>query len=86
MMTSEPTGEEKAESTAPRQPASAKEQSSLSTRFLWVLLGVMIVMISLPLLPQGWHRPAGGLLMIWLAYELWVLVYRTFASRKEPID
>ncbi len=81
-MSTEPQPETKEETTETGESISGKEgEATLNTRFLWVLLGVMIAMVSMPLLPEGWRNVGGGLLMLWLAYELWVLVYRTFASR-----
>jgi len=56
------------------QPAS--KEASLDTRFLWVLLGTLVAMVALPLLPETGRNLGGGLLMIWLAYELWILLYR----------
>ena len=81
-MSTEPQSETKEQTAAPGESTSTtKGEATLNTRFLWVLLGVMIAMVAMPLLPDGWRSVGGGLLMLWLAYELWVLIYRTFASR-----
>ena len=81
-MSAEPKPETKEETDETGESTSGKAgEATLNVRFLWVLLGVMIAMVAMPLLPDGWRNVGGGLLMLWLAYELWVLVYRTFASR-----
>ncbi len=49
---------------------------SISTRFLWVLLAVMILMVAMPLLPVMPRSLVAGVMMLWLVYELWRLVYR----------
>ena len=80
-MSDRPQSENQEEAADSEGSASSRDGATLNVRFLWVLLGVMIAMVAMPLLPDGWRNVGGGLLMLWLAYELWVLVYRTFASR-----
>ncbi len=58
-----------------------QEGPTLNTRFLWVLLGVMVSMVAMPLLPERGRYIYGVLLMLWIAYELWLLVYRGFRGR-----
>lgn len=53
----------------------------LNVRFLWVLLGVMVSMVAMPLLPERGRYVYGVLLMLWIAYELWLLVFRGIRSR-----
>ncbi len=64
----------------PEKEASG-QGAGLNTRFLWVLLGVMIGMVALPLLPETGRNIAGGVLAIWLAYEFWLLVYKGISAR-----
>ncbi len=63
-----------------RRPGDRKPEDdrgpSISTRFLWVLLAVMILMVAIPLLPDLLRRVVAGLMMLWLTYELWRVVYR----------
>ncbi len=65
---------------SPQQEDSSKE-ASLNTRFLWVLLGVMITMVALPLLPETGRYIVGAALAIWLAYEFWLLLYKGISTR-----
>ena len=58
-------------------PEKSKDEPTISTRFLWVLLGVMITMVALPMLPVMLRNVVAGLMVLWLAYEFWRFVFRT---------
>jgi hypothetical protein len=64
-----------------REQEAGSMEPSISTRFLWVLLGVMITMVALPMLPVMLRNIVAVMLVLWLAYEFWRFVYRGSLTR-----
>ena len=64
-----------------RKEEARSMEPSISTRFLWVLLGVMITMVALPMLPITLRNIVAVILVLWLAYEFWRFVYRGSLTR-----